>query len=457
MWGERRRVARFALSVGVAFLVCGATASAAFATTFTANVAPGSVPAGTTTQFNIALTNTSQSAPLNSAVIKVPDTFGLVSASLGAQPGNTVVSSKKVTLTGLGLNPGQTDTIEVTALASCVPDTGYLWDLTAYTQGVGSQQLYESSPSSVTADITGACSLAFVTEPNNALVNAPITGNSYDQTGPPITVQVLDANGNPTTVSTGVTMDIGSDTPADNDGAGLGGVEYRNAPNGVATFKGLTVSLPDNGYTLVASAWDITSGESTQFDIGDGETDCNMSMDCLLTLTGADSTLTIDAGPNNGQLSGQVDPGTPMDGSGSNPKADPGCADYQPVNVDWYGFDLSNVNEDEGTPGKSVTWTVQDVTPQGFMVCFGSTGPFLTVSPGGDVVRAPAGTLPDGSSGSVGFLPFCDQLGDISDREPCITDDPLSTQSDPNSSTGEDVIVDVTIPPDFSGDPFMGK
>jgi len=456
------RVGRLALSVAVAFVASGAMASAAFAWSFSANVTPASVPAGTTNTFSITLTNTSGSNGLGSAVIKPPTAFTLSSASLGAQPGNVSLTPKKLTLTGLNLQPGMSDTISVGVIAPCV-DAGFIWDLTAYSKGLGSQQLDLGDPDYPTTDLTSACGLEFVTEPNNALIKTRITGSSYDASGPPVTVQVLDANGNPTNSSPDVTIGLGTDTAADSGGATLGGNTTNPSTGGVATFKGLKLDLPDNNYTLVASAWGLNSGESSPFDIADGETDCNTSMDCLLTLTGADSTLAIDASPNNGQLTGQVDPGTPMDGPGSNPDADPGCAGYDPVNVDWYGFDVVNQDDEDGPPAKTITWTVRNVTPDGFMVCFGSTSPFVVVNSDDEIDRAQPGTLPDGTQpvdgegAFVGFLPFCDQLGDGADREPCITDDPLQTRPDRYSTTGEDVIVDVRLPAYFPGDPYMGR
>lgn len=158
-----------------------ATASAAFASSFTATVTPASVLAGTTTTFNFTLTNTSQSTPLNSAVIKAPYSFTLTAASLGTQPGTVLVAPKKLTLTGLNLQPGATDTVAISASAPCPPDNGFLWSPTAYTQGVGSRQLdLAVPPSTLSTDVTGSCSLQFVTEPTTrsstrALPAAPTT------------------------------------------------------------------------------------------------------------------------------------------------------------------------------------------------------------------------------------------------------------------------------------------
>jgi hypothetical protein len=305
-------------------------------------------------------------------------------------------------------------------------------------------------------DVASACSLQFVTEPNNALVNTKITGNSYDSAGPPVTVQILDANGSPTTFSSPITLELGTDTAADtNPATALQGIVIRPTSGGLATFKNLHLPVSNNHYTLVASAWRITSAESSPFNIGDTATNCDVSQDCTVTVTGVDSTLTITAGPNGGQLNAQLDPGTPMDGPGSDPEQDPGCANYHPINLDWYGFDVSNLG-DAPIPAKSITWTVRNVTPDGFQTCFGAVSPFIALNSDGRPSRSLVGRLPDGTSGFVGLLPFCDRI-DSDVAEPCVSDDPLSTEPDPNSTTGEDVIVDVSIPAGFQGDPFMAR
>lgn len=298
---------------------------------------------------------------------------------------------------------------------------------------------WQGAPGRVQPYPAPATSLEFAQQPTNTIVNQPIT--------PAVKVQLANssASGVPVTIAIG-------NNPG---GATLSGTTTENTVNGVATFSNLSLNEQDLGYSLTASSPGMTGDSSTPFDINAAQTNCNTSMDCLLTLIGPTSTLSIDAGPNNGQLEGQIDPGTPMDGPGSNPKLDPGCSGYTPQNPDWYVFDVVNQVDESGPPAKSVTWTVKNATPDGFMVCFGSTSSFEAIL-AGEIGTAEGGTLPDGMRGYVGFLPYCDQFDNSSDV-PCITDDPLLTREDGNSTTGQDVIVDVSIPADFPGDPAMGR
>lgn len=292
-----------------------------------------------------------------------------------------------------------------------------------------------------------ATALAFAQQPTDPVANQSIT--------PAVTVQLKNASGVVNASGVPVTIAISSN-PGNST---LSGTLTETTVNGVATFSDLSLNNPQSRYTLVASSPGLTGSTSSQFDVT-GETECNTSMDCFLTLNGPNSTLSIDAGPNNGQLTGEVDPGTPMDGPGSNPKQNPGCANYSPQNLDWYMFDVVNQVDENGPPAKSVTLTAQDATPNGYRLCFGSTSQFVVINSDGRPAAADAGTLPDGEAGFVGFLPFCDQLsaGNVDQSsEPCITDDPLTTRQDPNSTTGQDVIVRVTIPADFPGDPAMGR
>jgi hypothetical protein len=465
------RVGRFALTAAVATaLVCatfGAVASSALAwgdsdrDSYTANISPASAPAGQSTTFAVALTNTSSpGSGLASAVITPPLGFRVTGASLPAgASGKVYVIFNLVVLDHLNVAPGSTLHVAVTATAPSRCSWPYSrWFTFANEGGFFSEDLrLDGTNSSLTTPVScgpPAAALQFGGQPNNALVTNVITGNSYDNSGPPVTVQLVDASNNPVTTSgTPVTIALGNHA----GNASLGGTLTENTVNGVATFNDLTLDKPNNHYTLVASSGALTSATSSQFDTSTGETNCNTTSNCVLMLNGPESTLNITAGPNGGQLVGQVDPGTPLNGPNS-PEGNTGCAGYTPQNPDWYGFDVINLG-DSGPPAKTVSGTFKNTTPTGYKICFGSTVEFQTVVVSGEItqtVPAPAGTLSDGSSGFVGFLAFCDQLTtDVS--TPCITDDPLRTQDDPNSTTGEDVIVDVTIPSNYPGDPFFGR
>jgi hypothetical protein len=100
-----------------------------------------------------------------------------------------------------------------------------------------------------------AAQLAFVGQPGNMFAATPLV--------PAVTVLVEDTFGNPVAAGVKVTLGI-----ANNPGAAvLGGASAFTGSNGVATFTGLTVSKPGQGYTLVAHAGTGTSAPSTGFTV----------------------------------------------------------------------------------------------------------------------------------------------------------------------------------------------
>ena len=425
---------------------------------YAANISPASVAAASSTTFNVALTNTSSpGSQLSSALIAPPLGFRVTGASLNGAPGHAYVIFNTVVLDRLSLASGSTVHVSVTATAPSKCNSPYTrWFTSAGDGEVWSEDLrLDAANSSVTTTVpcVTATAVKFVNQPADTLVATAITNSPYNTSGSPVTVELVDSGGNLANISgTPVTIALGNKRAAS-----VGGTLTQNTVNGVATFNDLKVDLPNTAYTLTASsipgcrAW--TRQPSTT---STGETDCNSTQDCMLTLTGSASTLAIDAGPNGGQLSGQVDPGTPMDGTGSNSDADPGCAGYTPQNPDWYGFDVTNLG-DSGPPAKTLTWTVKNATTDGFQVCFGSTSEFLALNSDGRPSPAQPGTLPDGTQPNadgqgafVGFLPFCDQI-DSDVAEPCI--ESITPFTDDTSG----LTVTVSIPAGFAGDPWMGR
>src|SRR5262249_51578641 len=98
---------------------------------------------------------------------------------------------------------------------------------------------------------------------------------------------------------------------------------------------------------------------------------------------------------------------------------------------------------------KTVTWTVNDVSPEGFQVCFGAPYEFQSINPyTGATGPAPEGMLPDGSKGFVGVLNSCDEF-DEGQLTPCV-EVILRTETG-----GVQAIVN--IPAGNEGDPWMGR
>jgi Bacterial Ig domain/Bacterial Ig-like domain (group 3) len=115
------------------------------------------------------------------------------------------------------------------------------------------------SPAVFTAigTVGGANRLAFIVQPVNAAVGAPIT--------PAVEVQIQDASGNPVTSATNpITISLGTNPT----NAALTGATPVNAVAGIAIFSNLSINKPGTGYTLTATS---TSGligtNSTAFDV----------------------------------------------------------------------------------------------------------------------------------------------------------------------------------------------
>ena len=250
----RGRAARFALSAAVATaLVCatfGAVASSALAwgdsdrDSYTANISPASAPAGKTTTFDVALTNTSSpGSGLVSAAILPPLGFWVTGASLptGAS-GRVHVFFNIVLLDHLNVPPGSTLHVSVRATAPSRCNSPFSrWFTDANEGGFFSEDLrLDSSNSSLTTPVTcvTATGLKFAGQPNDALVNTAITGTANDTSGPAITVDLTDSSGNPVNTSgTAVTIALGNNP----GNVTLGGTLTQNTVNGVATFKDLTL------------------------------------------------------------------------------------------------------------------------------------------------------------------------------------------------------------------------
>ena len=99
-----------------------------------------------------------------------------------------------------------------------------------------------------------ASQLAVTTQPPSATVNAPFE----------VDISAEDPFGNvDTTFSGNVTVSLANNP----DGATLGGTLTVAAINGVASFTGLTLNSPDDGYTLQAVATGLTSVTTSAIDV----------------------------------------------------------------------------------------------------------------------------------------------------------------------------------------------
>ncbi len=451
-------VTRYALLLALVCAGFGALAPSAMAGgggkqySYVVNVSPGTAPAGTSTTFDFALKNTSSTGiALGSAALTPPLGFRVTGASLPAgAKGHVFVLFNIVLLDNVNVASGSTLHVAVNAVAPSRCKNYFVdWLSLANASGLfGPLLRLDIANSSLTTHVTcapPASALHFGTQPSDSLVGQSIA--------PAVAVDIVDSSGNVVDSSAPVTVALGNNP----DGATLGGTLTQNAVHGVATFNDLTLDKPDNGYTLAASSGTLTNTASSSFDENDSSTSCGTGDTCSQTIDSGSGSLQVDvgSGSTDATLTESVDVGTPMDGPGSNPKLDPGCADYQPATADWYEFVVQPADNLTFDRTKTVTWTVKGTTSDGFQVCFGAPYEFPVLDPAtGQEEQAPAGTLPDGSPGFVGLLARC-VVGNVAIAVPCVQS--VSTQDDPNSQTGTDAVAVVTIPAGEPGDPWMGR
>lgn len=450
-----------ALGVSLTCALLAATASSALAggnqgrDSYSVNISPSSVVAKSSTTFDVAFTNTSSPGlQLDSAVIVPPWGFRITGASLPTgSHGTAGVFWNAVFLNRLGLPPGSTlhVSVKATAPSRCSAHPRY-WHTFANGTGFFAPvfQLDRGSSVATTVSCDMATALEFSGQPNNALVGQDITGSSYDTSGPPVTVKLVDSSGNTVDSSAPVTITL-NDPPG---GSGtLGGTATEDAVNGVATFSNLTVNQPDNDYTLQASSTGVPSATSNPFDANASATPCPAGATCTNTITSGSGQLEVDVGTGTtaATLTESVDVGTPMDGAGSDPEADPGCENYTPpeASADWYEFVVQPADGQTFDRSKTVTWTVNGASADGFEVCFGA--PYEFDAQDTDSGLAPPGTLPDGTQGYVGLLEPC---SDYTSGSPCI--ESIRDVAIPQTE-GQSVVASVFIPAGLTGDPMMGR
>jgi hypothetical protein len=457
MSARTARVARLAFSLALMCAACGVVAPSALAGgggsqySYTVRISPATAPAGSSTTFDVALKNTSSPGTnLGSAAFSPPLGFRVTHVSLPAgAKGHVYVLFNIVLLENVNVAPGSTLHVSATANTPSRCNNYFdRWLSVANAGGLFGRLLrLDTANSSLTTDVTcasPAAGLQIGTQPSDSIVGQPIS--------PAVTVKLVDAGGNGVDSSgIPVTVALGNN-PA---GATLGGTTTQNTVDGVATFNDLTLDKPDNGYSLAASSSGLTNATSNSFNENNTSTPCPSGATCTNTITSGSGSLGVDvsSGSTDATLTESVDVGTPMDGPGSNPDADPGCANYSPpeASADWYEFVVQPADGETFDRSKTVTWTVRGTTTDGFEVCFGAPYQFVSLNSDGHPDDAPAGTLPDGSPGFVGLLASC---SDFTGGSPCVSS--LTTEEDPTTGEDEAVAV-VSIPAFLTGDPWMAR
>jgi hypothetical protein len=447
------RGSRLALGTVVACAAMGATASAALAADYAANVTPDSVAPGSSTTFTVALLSESSSNPLNAALITPPQNFTITAADLAQPSGNATVAMQngQVVVKGLSLKNKQSASVLVTATApsGCAASS---WGVQAFKSSLnGPQLVLDTQHSILTATVrTSSCpavALRFATQPTNTTVGQTISGATLNPLGSPVTVDVVDGAGSVVTSSSAAVTISQNTGPA---GATLGGTATQTAVNGVATFNNLTLNTAGT-YTLVTKSSGLTNATSNPFVEVTPQTQttncpggsCTLTVGSPAGTTPSSSTVTTTGQKGaKGTLSLSVDVGTK-----------PVCntlagTPYQGVDQNFYSALYTPTDNGNTQVAKTIMYTIFNTGGhEGINLCFAAPYPFEQL----DDSPAVAGTLPDGSPGFVGLLEKCDPAEDGATPDPCQT---VATVADPNGGT--DTVFTITIPAGEPGDPAWG-
>src|SRR5712691_10598453 len=206
------RARRFLPPLALALALLGMLVPRALADTTTkpyaVDVTAHNVSAGSTQTFVATLTNETGTQQLGSANLTVPDGFTIVSTGTPTPAGTATVVGDVVQLRGLAAPAGSTVSVSIVAIAPCPPGI-YAWSVIAkqannFSGDPGNDLTFDAANSNLNTTLGGTCRLGFgfLTQPADAQVNTNITTQRYGPAGPPIQVEVLDADGTLITSST---------------------------------------------------------------------------------------------------------------------------------------------------------------------------------------------------------------------------------------------------------------
>jgi len=393
---------------------------------YLASVTPGSVAAGVSQAYTVTVTNEATTQTLGSVQVTAPGGLTVT----GASGGTASSTSSSALFLNLSLSPGQSATLTVDATAPCGGGTS-AWGIEAKqsNQFNGSGNDFQLDPaSSLSATVTGSCSLAFSSggQPASTAVGQSIT-SGFDSSGSPVAVEVLDGNGKLLTSSTAaVTLAIGS-----NPGSGtLTGTTTIDASGGVASFPGESVNAAGSGYTLAATSPGITSATSQYFNIWGSLQSCP-GASCKGSSASKTTTGTVSTSSATGQYLGVGLGGASYACGGS----------YQPLS-DPFSFDVLSSAGVANTSAqfdatleidKSVVQSSSHPGASTWQICYADTVAF-TAQPG------TAGTATVGGvTYYTGLLPYCSKT----QPAPCVVSQ--------NKDNAGDVIIEFLASGDLFG------
>jgi predicted outer membrane repeat protein len=284
------------------------------------------------------------SAITPAVVVQVQDAFG-----------NPLTGAAGSVTIALGANPGGS-TLSGTLTQTLVGGAATFANLALDKAGSGyTLQASSSGLPSITSStfdvVAGApAKLVFVQQPTNVAAGVSIA--------PAVTVNIVDAAGNPTSSTANVTLALGTNP----SGATLSGTLTVAAVNGTATFANLSLDKVGNGYTVTASgsalsgatsgAFNVTAGAPAQLVFVQQPTNGapNVSiappvtvrlLDAFGNTTGATSSVSIAIGSNPG---GGVLSGT------TSVNAVAGIATFSTLSIDKPGAGYTLVASSAGAP-----------------------------------------------------------------------------------------------------------
>jgi len=272
--------------------------------------------------------------------------------------------------------------VSVGARVPCPLGT-YTWSVIAkqandFSGDPGNDLTFDQANSSLTTVLTGTCHLgfAFTAQPASAQVSTAISTLTFDPSGPPVSVQVLDGNGDPIPTSTiPVTVSI-----QNNAGGGtVSGTTTVNAIGGTASFPGISIDRAGLGYTLSAgtTVTAIDPGASAAFNVANVGKKCSAASCASGTVThGSTSASELASAGADGDLLSLYVAVEPLDC--------PGYAETSAVVT----FDVT------GNRTKSVTITIPKagLKAPALRVCFASPNAFVDRT---------------GATVNLGLLPDC--------------------------------------------------
>ena len=307
---SRRGVTAAALAVCVAAL-CAALAGSASAAYKPYSVVisnddalsstPATLAGGSASSLRVTYTNLSGQQQLGSSDLTVPAGLHVTSATV-APAGTATVVGNVVRLRSLNLADGASARITLQVRPDC-PAASYTWPAPVTKQSndfngpPGNNLNLDPAASDLRTIVTAGCSLRFLAQPANARITQTITSSDYDPSGPPVTVEVVDALGQRiTTASISVTIGF-----AVNAGGGtLSGTKTVAASAGVASFSTLKIDKAGVGYSLSASSPGLTSVTSETFNIDQVAVICLEDVDCTGQLGLAGTNESVGGSSNVG-------------------------------------------------------------------------------------------------------------------------------------------------------------